>query len=98
MLPVPTVWASSNGAKRTRPMAAKTTTRAVKRRRELKCKITNLEFGIFTEPFLVHFTQALDRQSPFRWNPRGYQTCHQSSRPSATHPGFTGNWPLITDH
>jgi hypothetical protein len=35
-------------------MAAKSGIRAAQRPRQLKRKIANLEFGIFTEPFLVH--------------------------------------------
>src|SRR5580692_3878285 len=51
--------------------------------------------------FLSPQTQALDGQSLldghslFRWNLRGYQTCHQSSRRSR-HLGFTDHWPLTT--
>src|SRR5580692_357226 len=48
--------------------------------------------------FLSPQIQALDGQSLFRWNLRGYQTCHQSSRRSHGTSGLliTDHWPLTT--
>ena len=65
MLPVPTVWAWANGEAHSKRATANSPNRTAKQSAELKFKIANLPFGIFTEPLSTvchYFSLSKSRQ------------------------------------